>query len=150
MATEQAHEQRTIRATVERCYEVVADFERYPEWARDVKEATVVERDDAGRGVLVDFRAGAMGHSVRYRLRYDHSEAPHRMAWVLEEGDIVRRLDGEYRFTAGTDDATTDVEYRLEVDLVVPLPGFVKRRAEGKIMSTALDELARRVGDDGG
>jgi hypothetical protein len=33
----------------------------------------------------------------------------------------------------------------LEVDLIVPIPGFVKRRAEGKIMGTALRELKKRV-----
>jgi len=30
------------------------------------------------------------------------------------------------------------------VEMAVPLPGFIKRRAEGKIMTTALDELKRR------
>jgi ribosome-associated toxin RatA of RatAB toxin-antitoxin module len=145
---EQATERTTIDAPPQRCFDVVVDFERYPEWARDVKEAIVVERDAEGRGVRVAFRAGAMGHSARYTLRYDHSEAPRRVAWVLEEGDIVRRLDGEYVFDAdGDGDAGTDVTYHLAVDLKVPLPGFIKRRAEVKIMTTALDELKRRVED---
>ena len=30
-------------------------------------------------------------------------------------------------------------------ELVVPLPGFVKRRAEGRIMQTALRDLKARV-----
>ena len=37
------------------------------------------------------------------------------------------------------------MRYELEVELVVPLPGFVKRRAELKIMHTALRELKARV-----
>jgi hypothetical protein len=40
------------------------------------------------------------------------------------------------------------VTYHLEVDLIVPIPGFVKRRAEGKIMGTALRELKKRVETD--
>jgi ribosome-associated toxin RatA of RatAB toxin-antitoxin module len=143
---DQANERLTIAASPERCYDVIADFERYPEWARDVKEVRVVERDDQGRGVRVEFRAGAMGHSARYILRYDHGEAPGTLPWVLESGDIVRRLDGAYHFEpiAG-DSGSTDVSYTLTVELAVPLPGFVKRRAEGKIVTTALDELKRRV-----
>ena len=39
----------------------------------------------------------------------------------------------------------TEITYRLSVDLVVPIPGFVKRRAESKIMATALRELRLRV-----
>jgi len=39
----------------------------------------------------------------------------------------------------------TRVTYHLAVDLVVPLPGFVKRRAESKIVHTALRELRAHV-----
>ena len=143
---EQATERKIIDAPAERCVAVVLDFERYPDWARDVKEVRVVERDEEGRGLRVAFRAGAMGHSARYTLRYDYADAPTRVGWVLDEGDIVRRLDGEYVFEpADADGGATDVTYRLSVELAVPLPGFVKRRAETKIVTTALDELKRRV-----
>ena len=47
--------------------------------------------------------------------------------------------------SSGVDGGATDVVYELEVELVVPLPGFVKRRAEHKIMHTALDELRAHV-----
>jgi ribosome-associated toxin RatA of RatAB toxin-antitoxin module len=146
---EQATEHMTIAVPPSRCYEVALDIEAYPEWARDIKEADVVERDEQDRPRRVAFRAAAMGHSARYTLRYDHEGAPDRIAWVLEEGDVVRRLDGEYLFAAvdGDPDATA-VTYHLVVELAVPLPGFVKRRAEGKIMTTALDELKRRCEGD--
>lgn len=140
---DQATERMTIEAPLARCFEVATDFERYPEWARDVKEAEVVARDDDGRPLQVAFRAGAMGHSAAYTLRYDWTEAPRRLSWQLEEGDVVRRLDGYYTFEPLVD--STDVTYHVAVELAVPLPGFVKRRAEGRIVTTALGELKRRV-----
>src|SRR3954465_10317167 len=139
-ATEQAH----IDAPPARCYEVASDFERYPEWARDIKEATVVDRDEQGRPSRVAFRAAAMGRSARYTLAYDYSDAPHVLAWQLVEGDIVRKLDGSYRFDGnGSAAGGTDVTYHLTVELVIPVPGFIKRRAEGKIIGTSLAELKR-------
>ena len=39
----------------------------------------------------------------------------------------------------------TDVTYHLEVELRVPIPGFIKMRAQSRIMSTALRELKARV-----
>lgn len=142
---DQATERTTIDAAPEQVLGVALDIERYPEWARDVKEAVVVDRDGDGRPLRVAFRAAAMGHSARYVLRYDYGDAPLRMAWVLEQGDIVRRLDGEYLFEPVDGEAGgTEVTYRLVVELAVPLPGFIKRRAESKIMTTALDELKRR------
>ncbi len=56
------------------------------------------------------------------------------------DGDITRRLDGSY-LLAPSGDGGTEIVYKLVVDLKVPLPGFVKRRAEGRIMGTALREL---------
>ena len=143
---DQATERTTIAAPLERVVAVAEDVERYPEWARDVKSVEILDRDDDGRPLRVAFRAGAMGHSAHYVLRYSYGEAPTRIAWVLEKGDVVRRLDGEYVFEpADHDSGATNVTYHLEAELAVPLPGFVKRRAEGKIVTTALDELKRRV-----
>jgi len=142
--TDQATERTVIDAPPADVFAVAVDIERYPEWARDVKEAVVAERDEQGRPARVAFRAAAMGHSARYVLRYDYGDAPLRMGWVLEQGDIVRRLDGEYVFEPDDGKGGTEVTYRLVVDLAVPLPGFIKRRAESKIMTTALDELKRR------
>ena len=140
---DQATERTSIAAAPEHVYAVAGDIERYPEWAGDIKEVEVVDRDGEGRPLRVRFRAAAMGHSARYLLRYDHADAPRRLSWVLEEGDIVRRLDGEYVFEAGPAGGT-DVTYHLVVEMAVPLPGFVKRRAETKIVRTALEDLKDR------
>jgi hypothetical protein len=143
---EQATERTTIAASPDVVYGTALDIEHYPEWAHDIKEATIVERDEDGRPLRVRFRAAAMGHSARYVLRYDHSEAPRRMGWILEQGDIVRKLDGEYVFEPGPNGGT-EVTYKLVAELAVPLPGFIKRRAESKIMTTALEELRHRCED---
>lgn len=128
-----------IEAPLSQIWETLTDFERYPEWARDLKEVDVLERDGEGRATVVRFRAAAMGRSTRYTLRYGWDDAPHRLPWELVEGDIMRVLDGAYEFEEH--DGATEVTYHLRVDLVVPLPGFVKRRAESRIIGTALSEL---------
>jgi ribosome-associated toxin RatA of RatAB toxin-antitoxin module len=140
---EQATERATIDAPPERCFEVVTDFDRYPEWARDIKECSVVERDDQGRATKVAYRAAAFGRSARYTLAYDYSNAPQELSWVQDSGEITRRLDGHYLFVPAGEG--TDVTYSLTVELIVPVPGFVKRRAEGKIIGTALSELKKRA-----
>ena len=143
---DQATERIVIAAPPQRCWEEAIDVERYPEWAGDIKEVTVHERDDQGRATRVTFRAAAYGRSTTYTLGYDLSGAPQRMAWELLEGDIMRRLDGSYEFQpVGDDPESTEVVYDLLVEMLIPLPGFVKRRAESKIMNTALRDLKARV-----
>jgi ribosome-associated toxin RatA of RatAB toxin-antitoxin module len=139
-----ATERMIVRASPETCYEVVVDFERYPEWATDIKQVEVSERDDSGRAAVVSFRAAAFGRSTSYTLSYDYAGAPQELTWVQTRGDLTSRLDGAYVFEP-TVDGDTEVVYRLVVELKVPIPGFVKRRAEGRIMQTALKNLKARV-----
>ncbi|MGI9622759.1 MAG: SRPBCC family protein [Acidimicrobiales bacterium] len=144
--TDHASERAIIEAPPQQCFEVAADFASYPEWASDIKHAVVSRYDEDGRGGDVAFRAAAMGRSTTYTLRYYYGSNPLRIAWKQLEGDITRKLDGEYEFlpVAGEPDQT-EVVYHLEAELVVPIPGFVKRRAESRIVRTALADLRRRV-----
>ncbi len=128
-----------IEAPLSSIWDVLTDFEHYPDWARDLKAVDVVERDDDGRATVVHYRAAGMGRSTSYTLRYQWDDAPNRLPWELVEGDIMRVLDGAYEFAER--DGGTDVTYHLRVELVVPLPAFVKRRAEARIVSTALRDL---------
>lgn len=132
-----------IAASLDRCFAEATAFERYPEWARDIEQATVRHRDDQGRATEVEFRASALGRSTHYTLAYDYSHAPERLSWSMVRGDITRAIDGAYTFR-DVGDGRTEVVYELAIELVVPLPGFVKRRAEVRILNT-LKELASRV-----
>ena len=130
-----------IAAPLERCYAIALDFERYPEWAKDVKEARILSRDDQGRASQVEFRASALGRSTHYTLSYDYSDAPSRLAWHLIEGDIMRSIDGAYSFVEV--EGGTQVFYEIDIELIIPLPGFVKRRAEVRILNTVKELKVR-------
>ena len=143
---DQATETMVIAAPVDRIRDVLLDFPAYPRWARDLKGVTVEAVDDDERGSEVTFRAAAMGRSTSYTLRYTYADDPARMSWELVRGDIMRSLDGSYLLVpVAGDPGQTTVTYHLAVELIVPLPGFVKRRAESKIIHTALRELRAHV-----
>jgi len=145
---EQVSDRIRIDAPPQRCYEVAIDYERYPDWAKDIKQATVLERDAEGRGANVEYRAAAFGRSARYVLQYDYSAAPAAFSWTLVEGEMVRAIDGTYRFDA--DGGGTEVGYVLTVDVTLPLPGFMKRAAAGMIVDNAMKQLKRYVEAGGG
>ena len=134
-------ETTTIAAGPEVIRAVLVDFPKYPEWATDLKAVEILAGADTD-APDVRFRAAGMGRSTSYTLRYDLSD-PAKVAWVLTDGDLTRKLDGHYLLQAV--DGGTQVDYELEVELIVPLPGFIKRRTQGRIMHTALNELKVRV-----
>jgi hypothetical protein len=146
---ESATQTITIAASQERCFAIVTDFERYPDWAHDVKEATVVARDDQDRALEVEFRASALGRTTHYTLHYDYSGAPERLSWKLVQGDVMRACDGAYTFRASASEpGGTDVVYDLSIELIVPLPGFVKRRVEVRILNTVKELKTRAESND--
>ena len=144
VVADQTAERMVVTGTLERCLAVVTDVERYPEWVGDLKAVEVLERDEDGRASVVAFRAAAFGRSTNYTLEYDYSGMPEVISWVQRSGDLTSRLDGSYQFAAAGD-GETEVTYRLTVDLRVPIPGFVKRRAEGHILHAAVRDLKNRV-----
>ena len=104
----------------------------------------MLERDDDGRGTRVEYHVAGLGERVRYVLDYDFADAPHAFSWSLVEGDMLRALDGRYAFAPrGRRHASSTT--RLHVDLAMPMPGLVKRRASGMIMGNALRDLKRAV-----
>ena len=136
---ETATETITIAAPLDKVWEIATDIERYPIWTHDVKDVVITSRDDEGRPSEVEFRTSALGRSTHYTLAYDYSEAPGALAWSMVKGDIQRSIDGAFIFEP-LPDGGTHVQYDLAIELVVPLPGFVKRRAERRILN-AIKEL---------
>ena len=139
----------TVAASVEACFQVGIDLEAYPDWVDGISAVEVQARDDQGRPVRARFEAAGIGRRSAYVLEYDLSGAPGRLAWQMVEGDLTSRLEGAYLFepspTSSPDGVATDVTYELIVDLAVPLPGYVKRRAEDKIIEAALARFTDRV-----
>ncbi len=136
---ETATEEITIAAPPDKVWAIATDLEKYPEWTHDVKDVVITSRDEDGRPSQVEFRTSALGRSTHYTLAYDYSDAPSTLAWSMVKGDIQRSIDGAFRFQP-TPDGGTHVQYDLQIELVVPLPGFVKRRAERRILN-AIKEL---------
>ena len=142
MTHEAVSSEITIEAPAARILDVLCDFAAYPQWARSVKDARVLETDAAGRAETVEFTVtpGPLPR-VRYVLRYTY--APEGLAWDYVEGDL-KDISGSYDLRES--DGSTDVTYRLTIDPgTIPLPGFVKARAAREITRVALKELKRRV-----
>jgi ribosome-associated toxin RatA of RatAB toxin-antitoxin module len=132
-----------VNASPEVVYQVVTDFEHYTDWVSDLKKIEVLERDALGRPIDVEFRAAAFGRSTTYALHYDYSRAPDVLTWHQTSGDLTSVLHGEYRFEPQANG--TLLTYDLEVELLVPIPSFIKSRAAYRIQTQALRELKARA-----
>jgi carbon monoxide dehydrogenase subunit G len=139
---EQASASTSIQADKAAVMAVIADFESYPEWASMIKKVSVDETGPDGRGTQVTFNLDAGVLKDEYTLAYDwHGDD--RVDWHLVSGRSMKSQDGSYILT--DNGGSTDVTYKLAVDLNIPMLGMFKRKAEKVIMDTALKGLKKRV-----
>ena len=123
--------------------DVIADFAAYPDWAKGVKQATVRAEGDGGRAQEVFFSLDVAPIKDEYTLAYTWN-GDHDVTWTLAEGKMLRALDGAY-VLSDRGDGTTEVTYRLALDVSIPLIGMLKRKGEKILIDAALKGLKKRV-----
>ena len=122
---------------------VIADFESYPEWAKGVQKAEVVEPGTGDRADQVYFALDVSPIKDEYTLAYDW-DGDREVTWTLVEGNMLRALDGAYTLV-DRGDGSTEVTYRLALDVSIPLIGMLKRKGEKILIDAALKGLKKRV-----
>ena len=127
-----------IGATPQACFDALTAFERLPEWQGAVREARVLERDEQGRGSVVEYVVDARVKTVRYRLRQIYDE-PTSLASEYLGGDF-RDFGGEWRFRA-LDAGATRVELDLRIDPGRLVPRPLRSVIADAVMRRALSDL---------
>ena len=127
-----------IAAEPQRCYDALTDYERLPDWQGAVRNSEVLERDEQGRGTVVQFEIDAKLKKVRYRLRQVH-EPPGRLGSEYLGGDF-RDFTGEWRFK-DQGDGRTRVELDLRIDPGRFVPGPLRGAISDAVMRRALRDL---------
>lgn len=124
--------------------DVIADFESYPAWAKGVQTAEIVEGGGPdGRALQVYFELDVPPIKDDYTLSYVwHGDE--RVTWTLVEGKMLRALDGVYSLH-DRGEGSTEVTYRLALDVRIPLIGMLKRKGEKILIDTALKGLKKHV-----
>jgi ribosome-associated toxin RatA of RatAB toxin-antitoxin module len=126
--------------------DVIADIGSYPDWVAEYKETEVLDTDDEGfpktARLVLDAAVLKDTMVLAYTWPADHTS----VRWSLVSSSLLRALDGQYLLSAKG--SGTDVTYELSVDLVIPMIGLLKRKAERRLTDTALKDLKKRVEAD--
>jgi len=122
---------------------VIGDFPAYPEWAKGVKTADVRSTNPDGSADQVFFELDVSPIKDEYTLVYDW-DGDRQVTWSLVEGKMLRALDGAY-VLRDLGNGSTEVTYRLSLDVSIPLIGMLKRKGEKILIDTALKGLKKRV-----
>jgi ribosome-associated toxin RatA of RatAB toxin-antitoxin module len=123
--------------------DVIADIASYPQWVSEYKETEVLEADNEGYPKTARLVLDAAVLKDTMVLSYDWPPDHKSVRWSLVSSSLLRSLDGAYHLSPKG--SGTDVTYELSVDLVIPMIGLLKRKAERRLTDSALKDLKKRV-----
>jgi len=129
----------TIDAPMSEVSEILKKIADYPSWSTTIKSVTVDESDANGNPVKVRLAVDAGVMKDRPTLSYDWSEAPGKISFSL-----MTEMTGVYLVKDNGDD-TTDVTYELTVNLSMPVPAMMRKKAEQATIDLALSQLKKRA-----
>ena len=128
-----------IEAPIKTCFDAIIDYETFPSWQGAVVDTEVLDWDEQGRGKRVRLVVDAKVRKVEYTLDYRY-DAPTRIEWDFVEGNGINDADGHYLFEELAPNRTR-ATYKLGLEVGIPLPGPVARRAHKSTLKTSVEDL---------
>jgi hypothetical protein len=132
-----------ISAPIETCFAAIIDYETFPRWQGAVVDTEVLDWDSKGRGKRVRLFIDAKVRKVDYTLDYSYDE-PTKIEWDFVEGNGINGADGHYLFEELGEDRTR-ATYKLGLEVGIPLPGPVARRAHKTTLKGSVDDLKKEA-----
>ncbi|MCX6400054.1 MAG: SRPBCC family protein [Propionibacteriales bacterium] len=129
-----------FNTTPEALIEALLDFDSYPQWQRNVLGCTVLERDEEGRGKVLQLHVDGKVKQLNVVIEVVHR--PDGLSCRYLRGD-VKDYSATYVFEP--QGARTKVTYTITVDPGFPLPGAVKKLLVSRSTKETLDYLKKRV-----
>ena len=111
--------QRTIifNATVEKCWAVISDYERYPEFLPEVKKIRTMNR--RGNEVDVQYEAEVV-KVIKYTVHMKE-EGPRKVSWSFIDGEFMKDNKGGWVLEeAGEGKTRATYSIAVEVGMLVP------------------------------
>ncbi|HZX96453.1 MAG TPA: SRPBCC family protein [Myxococcales bacterium] len=120
----QASRSVTVNVPPEKLFEVIVDYERYPEFLPEVKKVKV----EAGQGSIkeVTYTVDIKAKVINYTLRHT-AERPSKLSWTMIKGEMMKGNDGTWMLKAGAQPGTTDATYTIDLKLSSLVPAFIEK-----------------------
>ncbi|MBZ4401772.1 SRPBCC family protein [Myxococcus sp. MISCRS1] len=129
-----------INAPIEKVFDVITQYERYPEFLPEVKEIRTANRK--GDTVDVHYKVDVM-KTVRYSIRVVE-ERPRRMAWTFIEGEVMKDNKGSWLLEA-EGEGKTRATYNVEMALGLLVPKAVVNALVDTSLPKMLDAFKKRA-----
>lgn len=120
-------------------YDVVTDFESYPDFLPDVKSVRVEKK---GKNVVVHFEISVI-KTVRYSLAF-HMTPGKKVAWTFVDGDLFKDNKGTWTFEE-KGKGKTEVTYAVDVEFGFMVPSLITKKLVGSNLPSMMKRFKERA-----
>ena len=125
---------------INKFYDVLMDYESYPEFVDGVNEIEVLERSETGAKVRYSLN---VVKTFTYTLNLVH-ERPNKVTWSFESGDIFKVNNGSWTLK-DLGDGKTEVKYDLELEFKLMVPKMILNKLVAKNLPAMMKQYFNRA-----
>lgn len=130
-----------ISASIEKVFEVLADFEKYPEFLPEILEATVltVTPHKITASLVMNIIK-----KIECVFEFDLKKNPAELSWTMTKGSLIKQNNGFWRLKK-LSPKKTEVTYTVEMDLGPFVPQSIVTRLIEKNLPATLKNFKKRI-----
>src|SRR5437870_11495938 len=119
----QASRSVTVNVPPEKMFDVIQDYEKYPEFLPEVKKVKV----EAGQGSIkeVTYTVDIKAKVITYTLKHT-AEKPNKLTWTMIKGEMMKGNDGSWVLKPAAGGGT-EATYTIDLKLSSLVPGFIEK-----------------------
>ncbi len=130
----------TINAPIKTVFDVVTDFESYPEFLSGSKEVKVLSKKASS--LQVEFKVDLV-KTVSYTLDFKLT-APKECSWTLVKGDFMKSNKGSWKLKE-VKKGVTEASYEIEVGFGLLVPSNIANMLVAKNLPAMMKEFKDRA-----
>ena len=128
-----------IEAPINLVYDVIVDYERYPEFLADMETVSLVRQE--GETIEAAFTLNLIKR-ITYTLELV-GERPHKVRWSLTASKLFQSNDGGWDLEE-IDEARTRATYSIDVGFGLAVPKAISSRLIGSSLPATLEAFKQR------
>jgi coenzyme Q-binding protein COQ10 len=130
-----------IKATPKQCYEVISDFEAYPEFIKDLKSIEISNKKATSCDVTYHIQ---IVKDVTYTLHTKFSAKTLKVEWSFVEGDFMKENTGFWELEE-IKKGVTEATYNIDVKFGLLVPSAITKKLVESSLPSMLESFKKRI-----
>jgi coenzyme Q-binding protein COQ10 len=130
-----------INAPQEKVFDIIINYDRYPEWLTEVKKIRTSDRK--GNEVKIHYEVDFKIKTIRYTI-LAREERPQRMSWSFVEGEVMKDNKGSWMLEP-EGEGRTKVTYSVEVTVGPLVPKSILNALVDQSLPKMLEAVKRQA-----